>query len=251
MDIFVRSLLTDKVKVRARQISKGLKETLTHQLKRKFEGVCSHHGYIKPDSIEIYKYSMGRVVSVSLNGDVNYQVQFFADVCNPVVGSLVQVRVVNSNKFGILTQATINYRGVTKPVLDVVLARSEQNLDKYAVGDSIAVEIVGKRFTLGQDKISALGKVSKKQGALENILDQTDSETDDETMADDDIVEVESEDGAGSDDTDEENDKEQTESVVSVEDEPDDVQEPDDNFESEDFNDDNENDDANSEKEDD
>ena len=60
-DIFARSLLVTKIKLKPHLVAKNVDKMLLRRLQNKMEGVCSHYGYIKPGSIKIYKYSMGMI----------------------------------------------------------------------------------------------------------------------------------------------------------------------------------------------
>lgn len=176
-DIFIRTLLTDKVKLKPKNISSKLKDHILSYLKTKFEGVCSYHGYIRPESIEIFKFSMGYIQALSLNGDVEYTVNYYADVCNPSIGSIVHTKVVNTNKFGILAHTGIRDNdGRFLPILEIVVAKNlvntqnDKNVDEFHIGDEIHVEIMGKKFELTDKKISAIARIIDTDHD-KNILD--------------------------------------------------------------------------------
>lgn len=177
-DIFCRTLLTDKVKLKPRQIGNRLKEHMLTILQNKFEGMCSYHGFVKPGSIEIFKYSMGSIQALSLNGDVEYLVNYYADVCNPSMGSIVRTKVVNTNKFGILTHTGIKDKDKFIPILEIVVAKNmmnaqnDKNTDEIQIGDELHVEILGKKYELTDKKISAIGRVIDSDED-QNILDNT------------------------------------------------------------------------------
>ena len=164
-NIFVNSLLTDKIKVQPKYIGKNIQKYLQTQLENKFQGKCTYHGYVKPDSIKIFKYSLGQLQAFSLNGDVVYTVQYYADVCNPSIGSVVQATVVNSNKYGILCESGIMYNGKLMPILEIIIVKnaidlnSEINIEDIKVGDNLNIEIMGKKFELNDKKISVVGRI--------------------------------------------------------------------------------------------
>jgi DNA-directed RNA polymerase subunit E'/Rpb7 len=178
-NIFMRMLLNDKVKLEPAFLSKRYKDELLRRLKLKLEGTCSRHGYIKPNSIEIHKVCMGRVELVSLNGTVQYDVAFYADICNPLIGSVIRSKVVNVNKFGILAEA----EGVVEIIIakNSVAIQSEVDVNKIRIGDDILVEVVGKKFELNDKKISLIARVvkdAKRQG--QSIDTNSDDEEEDE-----------------------------------------------------------------------
>ena len=53
MDVFEQILCKDVVKLEPQYIDKNYKTHVLTKLKKKVEGVCSKHGYIKNDSIKI------------------------------------------------------------------------------------------------------------------------------------------------------------------------------------------------------
>ena len=210
-DIFVRTLLKDKVKLRPSQISKDIARYLTSILKSRYEGVCSHHGYIKPDSIELYKHSLGTVLAVSLNGDVEYQVQYYASVCNPSIGRVVKATVQNMNKFGVLAHTGVTVNNQFIPVIEIIIARAmdsngadvESPLDALKRGDVINVQIAGKKFQLNEKKISAVGRLivdSKHSATTVPINNQDQDDDHDDDVEDDEAMSVSNDD---QDDTDE------------------------------------------------
>lgn len=179
-DIFVRAVLYDKVKLGAEHVNGRLDEMLIVALKNKYEGICSHYGYIKPGSISLYKHTLGMVQAASLNGDVQFGVNFHADVCNPCVGSIVHSQAVNVNKFGILAQSGFVMNGQFTPVLEVIIAKNmateqhDVSVDEISPGDQFHVEILGKKFELNDRKISAVGKIINSADKDANTLDDVD-----------------------------------------------------------------------------
>lgn len=204
--IFITSLLTDTIRVAPNELTNKFRDLLLEIIKKRCEGVCSKHGYIRPDSIEIIKVSAGNVRMVSLNGDVIFTVQYRADVCNPAVGTLVRGTVANINKFGILAEAyisTIDDKGVTQntPVISIIVTKQgvgivgNVDLEKIKIGDEVNVEILGRKFELNDKKISAVGKIVQREEDVV-ILKEDDEEllNDDDVSVLDDLEEEEEED---------------------------------------------------------
>lgn len=166
-NITVRTILIDKVRIHPQDLHVGLKNVIRNKLKKRFEGKCSHHGYIVPNSIVVYKYSLGMVKAISLNGDVESVVHYYADVCNPALGSIFKAKVINMNKLGVLTQSFLNLNDEDYPVIDTIIVsqvpsdvfKSDVDLSHIKIGDEINVEIIGKKFELNDKKISTIGKI--------------------------------------------------------------------------------------------
>lgn len=165
--VFVKSLLTTKIKVKPHLLGKNIDSVITKRLQSKLEGICSQYGYIRPQSIDLYKYSMGLIQPLSLNGDVEYIVQFHADVCNPSKGSIIKGKVMNINRFGFLIHAfTESDKTIDKTVsfLEIIVAKtlmsgSDVDIDIIDIGDTVYVELMDRKFELNHRKISGVGKI--------------------------------------------------------------------------------------------
>lgn len=192
-DLCFRTLLTEKIKIEPKYLTKQVKQEILKRLTHKVEGICSKHGYIRKGSIEISKILSGVVEILSLNGYVNYTVHFYADVCNPLIGTVIKnAKVVNMNRFGILAEAKIIEDKFANSILEIIIAKnsvniiSEVNLDTIKIGDEINVEVIGKKYNLGDKKISVIGKIIKeiKPRYLSKTKQDIDEEDVDEEPAD-------------------------------------------------------------------
>ena len=171
--LFVRSLIRDTVLLKPQFIGADYRDVILSQLQGRYDGACNSHGYVQSGSISIHKVSLGRVEAVSLNGDVSYDVQYFAGVCNPAVGSRLPVRVINMNKFGILAHGGVQAPdGSFVPVVEAIITRhlnsvaaSDVNLDTVQVGDTVTIEILGKKFELFERKIAVVARIVSDDGA--------------------------------------------------------------------------------------
>lgn len=240
-NIFVRVQLCEKVKLEPAFISKGYKDEVLKRLKVKVEGICTKHGYIRPDSIEIYKICTGRVELIGLNGNTIFDVYFFADVCNPLLGSIIRCQVSNINKFGILAEAGNIIEAIIAK--NSVSIQSDLDLERVRIGDEVFIEVLGKKYELNDKKISLIARIvrspdvarpsasssSKKQvyaeeddeeqeqearlieGGADNSEDDEDADSDDEASDDEDDSGDESEevedDGENNDDEQEDGDE--------------------------------------------
>lgn len=149
-EIFLDTILTDKICLDPSMIRHGVQEVILDKLRDKFEGVCTHHGYIKPNSIIIQKCSLGQVRTFSLNGAVVYSVLYKARVCNPAIGSIITAKIINMNKFGYLAESM--------SILEIIIPK-DANTKEYNQFDLISVQIIGKKFELGDKKLSIVGKI--------------------------------------------------------------------------------------------
>lgn len=189
---FVRSLLRDALLVKPHQLGGNFRELLHHMLRSASEGVCSRHGYVLTDSVVLANVAPGHVEGVSLNGDVRFDVQYYASVCNPAAGTIVPGRVINTNRFGVLAHSGVMHSdGTFVPVIESFIPRQgidalnldleDQDpeldgdadapaaggaggagggvdLETLKPGDEIAVRILSTQFELGDDRITAMGQ---------------------------------------------------------------------------------------------
>lgn len=194
-NIFFKCLLNDKVKIEPIHLGKGVRDHVARKLKTSIEGMCSKHGYVKQGSIEIHKMLPGNVDLIGLNGYITFDVYFFADVCNPLIGNIVRATVVNVNKFGILADST--------GILEIIVPKNSVNIvhdahvdiEKINIGDVVNVEIVGKKYELYDKKISIVGRIvldwgegtvsSKSKGKKQTVPEQERAGDDEDDINDD------------------------------------------------------------------
>lgn len=205
MEVFNRVLCKESIKLEPKFINNA-KNELEKRLKTKVEGICSKHGYIKHNSIQIHKIAPGYIELSTLAGNIIYDVYFYADICNPLLGTCLKSKITNINRFGILSEAGYTHNGELITVLEIIIAKnsihvqSEIDLDSLKIGDEIRIEIIGKKFELGEKKISAIGK------AIKNVKDLS-TKTDDETIIAENISDNE-DDQSNDDDSNSETDEE-------------------------------------------
>lgn len=153
-------LLKDRIKLEPKLLCKRYDVEILRQLKNKLEGKCSKHGYIKEDTIKIHKITPGVIELSSLCGMVIYEIYFYAEICNPIIGSIVQGVVRNTNRFGILVESP--------PVMDIIIAKnsvnilSEINLEEVKLDQILTIEIIGKKYELGDKRITVIGRAVKE-----------------------------------------------------------------------------------------
>ena len=198
-ELLVKTLLKEKIKIEPRYLTKSFKDEILNRLKLKVEGICTKHGYISKNSIELYKVVPGVIEIASLNGNILYNVYFYGEVCNPLIGSIIKsAKVVNLNRFGIL--AEIRASSKEGSILEIIIAKnsvnivSEIDLDKIQIGDDVNIEVIGKKLQIGNRKISVIGKiikdnVLKKEPRYKTITKIIEETLDDNLDADDTNIE--------------------------------------------------------------
>ena len=158
-DIYSSSILSRKVSLPMKNIGSTIKTVLQDKLKTENEGKCIEEGFIKPDSVEIIKYSSGKLES----DQVIFDVSFKCLICCPVEGMNINCVVINITKAGIRAQTNDEISPV-----DIFIARDHNYQDKYFSEineeENIIVKVIGQKYELYDPKISIIAElVPKKQ----------------------------------------------------------------------------------------
>lgn len=181
---FQRCLVSDSIILKPHRIGRNVREVIHAKLCEMFEGICSRHGYILPGSIRLHRTSPGSLEGANLNGDVRYDLQYHAMVCNPAIGSVIVARVVNKSRFGFLLHSGASpVRGDAvaplSAIVETIVSRQATytdlanadpvdgegtemlDLDIIQIGDVVNILVMGKKFLLNNNHISVVGKIVK------------------------------------------------------------------------------------------
>jgi DNA-directed RNA polymerase subunit E'/Rpb7 len=185
------------VQLSAEEIDSNYQERILDKLKEKYEGKCSKFGFIKPDTLQIFKRSYGSFIKEHFNGFIKYEIICKAEVCNPIQGSIIQAVIRNKNQMGILAESSIELNDNKIPILDIIIPIrsvgiiSEVNLDNLQIDNVIKIEVVGKKYQLNDKKISIIGRVISSDiteeenniefDEIEDDLNEEDYEFEDDT----------------------------------------------------------------------
>jgi DNA-directed RNA polymerase subunit E'/Rpb7 len=149
-------LLKENIEVPPHKFNSKINIFLEDSLRDKIEEKCISEGYIKKDSINILKKSLGLLKGSRFNGDINYVLLYKALVCSPKIGTIIKcnVKLVN-NKLGIL--------GNNGP-LTIIVGRQFHNnpqlLDDINIGDNIEIKIIDSKYSLNDKEIKIIGKLN-------------------------------------------------------------------------------------------
>ena len=190
-NVFFTIPLRENIIIHPSALSADVNEMIYSRLVNKFEGICSHNGYILKNSIKIQNISNGTIRSFTLNGDVEYIVDFVADVCNPYIGSLIEARVANINRFGALAEVYVEDAYQKTTIMEIVIPRvhittlpsGEQEsrdesgkIDALHVGTLITAVVLGKRFQLNDTKQSILARLATADEIANHRLEMSNAE---------------------------------------------------------------------------
>lgn len=190
-DIFIDSILQDKIKVPSKYISKNKNDYILKNLKN-LENKCTKHGYIKENSIELIDLSLGLIEHATLQGSVLYTVKYKALVCNPIIGSIIVAKIDNTNQFGLLC----NVKSGVNSVIDIIVPKklisvvSEIDLDKLKIGDTVSIRLLGKKFHINDKKISGIGTIVSTTANALIKLEEEPNDNDDEFVVEEDELDI-------------------------------------------------------------
>ena len=208
-------LLMENIVVPPDKFNNKINIFLEESLKVKNEQKCISEGYIKKDSINIYKKSLGLLKGSQFNGYINYVILYKALVCNPKTDSIIRCKVkLINNKLGLLCN-----NGPLTIIVGKQLHNNPSLLDEINVDDIIEVKIIESKFSLNDKEIRILAKLkidsenSNKKNIDVDDLNQIDVEDiDDNTIMTDNQeinnIELDSLDGIDSDIDEEDQDLE-------------------------------------------
>jgi hypothetical protein len=153
---YFRSLLTMKILLPINNIGRHIKQNLEKKISSLIEGRCTVEGYIKPDSVRIQNYSSGKV-----NGEyVEYICSYESWICYPVENMKVECTCKTITKAGIHSEV-IDKKGNIPIVIFIARDHHLMNsvYENVRENTKMIVSIIGVRFELNDDHVSAIGKL--------------------------------------------------------------------------------------------
>jgi DNA-directed RNA polymerase subunit E'/Rpb7 len=182
------------------ELNKTFENTILTKIKTTLENSCSKHGYIKRDSIKIIKRSPGYIKESHFNGNIAYDLNCIAEICNPAQDSIVKCIVKAKNNLGLLAIGKYEDMAILEVIIPKITSgiHSEVNIDNINIGDEINVIVCGKKFTLYDKMISIIGRIIKDKynddiSIIEEVEDDSpsieDEEDDQLSYVDDELIE--------------------------------------------------------------
>jgi DNA-directed RNA polymerase subunit E'/Rpb7 len=152
-DIYHKELIEKQVNVPFKAINTNLYKIFKRYISRNIEGKCCKEGYIARNMSEVVSYTAGAV-----NGnDVIYNIVVRVYVCYPYEDMEISCIVESITKIGM--KAIISKE--ENPL--VIFISREHNphvdMEKYDEGGEVKVKIIGHRFEINDQYISALGEL--------------------------------------------------------------------------------------------
>ena len=160
-NIYKYITLTTAIGLIPEELNSEIDNVLLDKLKESIENKCIKEGYVVPNTIKIIKRGLGTVLTSHFNGNVIYNINYSVQVCNPMIGNIINAKIVNLNKMGILA----NSGGENNP-LAILLAKQHhidnELYESLNVGNNIKIKVIGIRFDKGESKINIIGTLISK-----------------------------------------------------------------------------------------
>ena len=181
------------------ELNRNFENTILTKIKTTLENSCSKHGYIKKESIKIIKRSPGYIKESHFNGNIAYDLNCIAEICNPAQDSIVKCIVKAKNNLGLLAIGKYEDMAILEVIIPKITSGilSDVNIDNINIGDEINVVVCGKKFTLYDKMISIIGRIIKDKhnddiSVIEEVEDDSPSIEDEEedilSFIDDDLI---------------------------------------------------------------
>lgn len=154
MSLFVKNTLYHKINLLPSEINHDVDGVLLYKLKNEIGNRCIKEGYVKQDSIEILKRSIGQVDSVHFNGRICFNITYSAEICHPTEGLLVRGKIADMNKMGAMV--------TVEPLSINIPKQLHSDLDVFknlSIGDNVVISIVGCIFELYDTEINVVGVI--------------------------------------------------------------------------------------------
>jgi DNA-directed RNA polymerase subunit E'/Rpb7 len=223
--LFVPIKFKTFVQLTPEELDSKYQDRIYEKLRLVYEGNCTKFGFILQNSIEILKRSCGNFIKQNFNGAIRFDVICRAMTCNPVVNSVVEAVVKNKNLLGILAESSMEIDNEKVPILDIIIPIksagiiSDINIENVSIGDTITVEVMGKKYQMKDKKISIIGRIVTP--TKEPVIEDVDVIEIDDTLNEEDIEITDNEVLEDEDDDDEEDDLTKKKITVTIDDDDD------------------------------
>jgi hypothetical protein len=162
------------------ELNKTFENTILSKIKATLENSCSKHGYIKKDSIKIIKRSPGYIKESHFNGNIAYDLNCIAEICNPAQDSIIKCIVKAKNNLGLLAIGKYEDMAILEVIIPKITSGilSDVNIDNINIDDEINVIVCGKKFTLYDKMISIIGKIIKDKNSDDiSVIEEDEDDT--------------------------------------------------------------------------
>lgn len=132
---------------------KNLKQKVVQQI----EGKCIQEGYIKPNSVQILRYSAGLVKTQY----IEFSVAFECKICNPTEGLLLHDCVCTSVTKGGIHANSYDQNGNIPATIYIYRDQfaENRNFQNIKKDDRFDIKVIGARFELNDPCVEIIGEI--------------------------------------------------------------------------------------------
>ena len=162
MSLTNKQILQTSLKINSKDLTKDIDNIILINLKKKYEGKCSEHGYIIKDSTSLINRKLGNVITINNNSYINFIVNYNAEILYPTEGDKLEIVVDRINKMGVLGFIKLNPDdNFDKSPLIIIIPNeyfneSTRDINSITENQKINVEILGCRIKFGFEKIQII-----------------------------------------------------------------------------------------------
>jgi DNA-directed RNA polymerase subunit E'/Rpb7 len=161
-ELYKNIILDEFIYLKAGDLNNKIDDIILLKLKKKVEGKCIKIGYVMPDSIKIIMRSLGIINNSNFDGITTYKVKYTADICNPVIGSIIECAVGNIDK----SQIICYIDNPDKSPLEIYLFKHHHlgntEFAQLQKGDVINVKIGGNKWEYRDKQIISIAQFISK-----------------------------------------------------------------------------------------
>lgn len=154
--------LSTKILLEAKQLNNNLYINLKENLNKRHIGKCTKYGFIS-HIYKISKYSDGMFNPEDFTGDIQYNVNYIAKICNPIEKTAIVCKIDAINK--------ILIKAIYGPII-IIIKKNDYNNTIFKMNnnrdllikdkplkkdDYIIVNIVAKKLNYNDTRICAIG----------------------------------------------------------------------------------------------
>ena len=161
-------LLTTTIHIKSSDIykTKNIDGLIKHHLKKLNEGYCGKYGYVIPDSINIIKRSVGKVVTHNTESKVEFDISYKIKTilpCKKEIYECINNSITKMVIIAFMTNKESNIKNNIKDSSVLVIIPQEyiedKSLEDFEIGQQINIEILDSRIKYRAVQIQTVGKL--------------------------------------------------------------------------------------------
>jgi hypothetical protein len=159
-NLYLRALLEVKVILLPMEISINRTEVnIKKKIVAQVEGKCNREGYVKPNSVNIVRYSPGLVK----NEYIEFSVVFECKVCNPPEGTKLFDCICTSITKGGIHANVMDQHGNIPATVYIYRDHFTENryFNSIKEKDKFHIKVIGVRFELNDPCVEIVGKLTE------------------------------------------------------------------------------------------